>query len=594
LESDFVRRLWRVLMASNANAVEKGLLAKQEETKLSQEAVQNNVLDFFEVKYNDLKYTLDDKNQKIILGKGTFGVVYHGTWRYSSVAIKELFIDHVSDDVVEAFKNEARVMSRLRSEHLVKLSGYCLSPRYCLVMEYAPGGSLDKLLASKETIDWGLKYQIATDVAIGVAFLHAENILHRDIKSLNVLLDANKHAKLTDFGLSKVKQASKSSTAGSAGTVLWMAPELFERTGKYTQKSDIYSLGMVFWEIAARALPFADVDDPTRVPPLVMRGERETIPQDCPKKFSSLIKSCWKGKPEERPSADAVVQYLHSKEADNFEKFAAELVAQKVSTVQPSMVSSGVKNGVSSGFLNNFASMAVSPNQAAFEEQAKKLRELELALAQRDKQLEQRDQQLQQLQPILEYVKAEQQEKEARRIENEKRLAQRAKTLKDAQTFVEHVVWGREDEAQAMLKENAEVALVACEVTDTAGRTFKQITGFQYAVWALDWKMWTMIKAYLPNDAAQEQAKGFKEGEWVKEHKEHVEWKNLLDAQECYTARCYTTRKAARETVGIRIGVVGQVDYRQALASLYNTRCQQREKLVADLVSVNTLRSPRK
>ena len=69
-----------------------------------------------------------------------------------------------------------------------------------------------------------------------------------------------------------------------------------------------------------------------------------------------------------------------------------------------------------------------------------------------------------------------------------------------------------------MLKDNAELALASGDVTDTAGRTFKNITGFQYAVWALDWKMWTMIQGYLPSDAAREQAKGFSDGEWVKEH----------------------------------------------------------------------------
>jgi hypothetical protein len=106
--------------------------------------------------------------------------------------------------------------------------------------------------------------------------------------------------------------------------------------------------------------------------------------------------------------------------------------------------------------------------------------------------------------------------------------------IEQLQTFLNYIVSGCQDEAEAMLKVNKELALAAGNVTDHAKRTFRHITGFQLAVWNLDWKMWTMILPYLPPEAAKEQAQGFKTGVWVKEHAEHASWENLTYALHIY------------------------------------------------------------
>lgn len=257
------------------------------------------------------------------LGQGGFGAVYQATWRHDDVAVKQLLSQKLSDDTLEEFKTEAHVMARLRSSSIVQFYGYCESPHYCLVMEYMPKGSLYNVLHSNQTLDWPVRYQMATDIARGVAFLHQENILHRDIKSLNVLLNNQLQAKLTDFGLSKIKKESQTTTKGSVGTVAWMAPELFERKGKYTQKSDIYSMGITFWEIAARKIPFEDAESQAVIPNWVTKGERPDEVEDCPKKFASLIKFCWASDSSKRPSADKVVGYLKS-QAEDFATFSSE------------------------------------------------------------------------------------------------------------------------------------------------------------------------------------------------------------------------------------------------------------------------------
>ncbi len=288
------------------------------------------------------------------LGQGGFGVVYQGVWRFSDVAIKELLVGNPSHDALEELKVEAQVMAKLRAPNIVQFYGACLvNPHYCIVMEYMPKGALFNVLHSKENIPWEMRYRLVTEIACGLAFLHAENIEHRDLKSLNVLLDENSHAKLTDFGLSKIKTETKTTTKGnSGGTPAWMAPELYKRGAKYTPKADIYSLGMTFWEIAARKIPFADAADVSLIKDWVKDGERENMPNDCPPKLASLIKFCWDGDQNKRPTAARIVEFLRSDEKE----------FTSVSVTSGSATAAAGTATASSGYQNNLNSQ--SPNSA--------------------------------------------------------------------------------------------------------------------------------------------------------------------------------------------------------------------------------------
>jgi Ran GTPase-activating protein (RanGAP) involved in mRNA processing and transport len=270
------------------------------------------------INYHDLKI---DKE----LGQGGYGVVYQATWRYVEVAIKQLLNKTPTPAAIEEFEAEAHIMTQLRSPNVVQFYGYCLSPSYCLVMEYMPKGSLYSVLHSKQPLDWKIRSTIITDMACGLAFLHAENILHRDIKSLNVLLDVNFRAKLTDFGLSKIKTETRTLSTknnSSAGTLSWTAPELFTLRPTHTKQSDVYSLGITMWEVAARKLPYAEA--PTSlIRDLVKEGEREEVPEDCPPKIASLIRFCWHKDVKKRPEAGRVVEYMKDEKADDFETFSA-------------------------------------------------------------------------------------------------------------------------------------------------------------------------------------------------------------------------------------------------------------------------------
>lgn len=277
------------------------------------------------------------------LGRGGFGVVHQATWRHSPVAVKQILSSNLSSEAQEEFKTESAIMARLRAPNIVQFYGYCVSPRYCLVMEYMPKGSLFGLLHSKESLDWSVRYRLVTDMACGLAFLHADKILHRDIKSLNVLLDENFKAKLSDFGLSRIKSETKSTikASGMVGSLPWMAPEFSQRRAVYTQKSDVYSLGMTFWEVASRKIPFQDAADPGLIPTWVAQGEREDIPNDCPQKMASLIRFCWEGKPESRPQADQIVDYLRSDKED-FGQFVAAKSPAIADAYRGNLASGGV------------------------------------------------------------------------------------------------------------------------------------------------------------------------------------------------------------------------------------------------------------
>lgn len=428
------------------------------------------------------------------LGKGGFGIVYQGTWRqHAQVAIKQLLFDDISPEASEEFDTESRVMARLHSPHIVQFYGYCTSPRRCIVMEHMPNGSLYSILRNaKQSLDWSIRIRIAIDIASGIAFLHQEHILHRDIKSLNVLLDASYGAKLTDFGLSKVKSESKSQSMATrtnreaVGTIAWMAPELFARKAIYTQKSDIYSFGITLWELASRKIPFADAGNPSLIPSWVSKGEREDIPKDCPQKLASLITACWEASPDKRPDANTVATYLKS-DKTNFAQFLPLLAAHRSSEYQSNLHSMPATAAYQDNFnseLSSFSNLQVTP-------------------------------------PVLKPNIPEQKNPPgSAMLAQFKEVAKSSAKLNsdDLKAFLRLVTEGEQDKAEAMLKKSPALALGRSDVTDLSKRTFYGITGFQYAVWALDFHMWKMIRKYLPDAAALDQARGFETGSWVKKH----------------------------------------------------------------------------
>ncbi len=260
-----------------------------------------------QIPYSALRF--EDK-----LGEGGFGVVFKGVWGHAPVAIKQLKLHRLSGSALEEFGHETTVMFGLRHPNIVQLFAVCVEPgRVCMVMEYMPKGSLFQVLHDpKEVLGWGTKYQIATKIAGALAVLHEKGIIHRDLKSPNVLLDKEYQPKITDFGLARVKTetTSTSTASGSQGTVSWMAPECFKRGGKITSKADIFSFGMLLWELVTRKLPYEGAAAPAIVIHWITSGEKETIPEETPAGLKKMIQDCWETEPSRRPTATVIFETL--------------------------------------------------------------------------------------------------------------------------------------------------------------------------------------------------------------------------------------------------------------------------------------------
>eukprot|EP01094_Clydonella_sp_ATCC50884_P028423 TRINITY_DN8519_c0_g1_i1.p1 TRINITY_DN8519_c0_g1~~TRINITY_DN8519_c0_g1_i1.p1 ORF type:complete len:202 (-),score=51.92 TRINITY_DN8519_c0_g1_i1:127-690(-) len=183
-----------------------------------------------------------------------------------------------------------------------------------LVMELMRGGSLHALLHSSEPLPWERRLQIVKEVAKGLRYMHQIGFLHRDVKSGNVLLDLHGRAKLADFGFARLKHSLslQSTRHQSAGTPVWMAPELFKRRAKFTAACDVYSFGMLLWEVAARAVPFADAHSPEVAIGWIKEGEKEDIPEGTPAPYAELLQRCWSSDAAARPSMAEAVDALES------------------------------------------------------------------------------------------------------------------------------------------------------------------------------------------------------------------------------------------------------------------------------------------
>ncbi|KAF9161367.1 hypothetical protein DFQ26_004638 [Actinomortierella ambigua] len=252
-----------------------------------------------------------------LIGSGGYGSVYHGRYNLRRVAVKKFdFTEQDAKLAAAAVKLEIDLLERLRDRYIIQFYATAYHEnRLVLIMEFADGGSLKGAIESGR-LDvagngaWDEKMRISRDIARGLHFIHAQKILHRDLKSANVLLTKRLDVRLADFGLAVVKTQSSSKSTGTGGdesakgTIRWMAPEIFGVPPRYSTKSDMYALGMVMWEMAARCtLPFKDHYQNNVLIPLIERGNREILPDDTPTDYRHWVERCWEHDRFKRPEA---------------------------------------------------------------------------------------------------------------------------------------------------------------------------------------------------------------------------------------------------------------------------------------------------
>ncbi|KAJ6242178.1 serine/threonine-protein kinase tnni3k-related [Anaeramoeba flamelloides] len=244
------------------------------------------------------------------IGEGAFKVVYKGEWMGQIVAISKIKEAKLFSQIqIQEFVNELSILCKLRHPKIVTFFGGCTRNigSLILVSEFCEGGDLFHLLHSKIHISKKKKIKIAKDICSGVQYLHSKNIIHRDLKSPNVLLDEKHNAKLTDFGLSKSMDISESITSNNTivGTPRWMAPELLRGDGDYTNKVDIYALGLILYEISLRKIPFKKINIFQLPIKVGIYGIRPKLKQK--DLFSDLIGWCWHQNPDKRPDINEIL-----------------------------------------------------------------------------------------------------------------------------------------------------------------------------------------------------------------------------------------------------------------------------------------------
>ncbi|KAM3343848.1 serine/threonine-protein kinase EDR1 isoform X2 [Capsicum galapagoense] len=243
------------------------------------------------------------------IGQGAYAVVYHGIWKGSDVAVKVYFGNQCGETNLLDYKKEIDIMKRLRHPNvLLFMGGASSQEKIAIVTEYMPRGCLFKALhKNNQPLDLKRRLRMALDVSRGMSYLHRRNppIVHRDLKSSNLLVDKSWTVKVGDFGLSKLKHATFLTANSGRGTPQWMAPEVL-RNEPSTEKSDVFSFGVILWELMTESIPWKDLNPLQVVGVVGFMDGRLDIPQELDPRVSAIILECWQSEPELRPSFEDI------------------------------------------------------------------------------------------------------------------------------------------------------------------------------------------------------------------------------------------------------------------------------------------------
>jgi len=240
------------------------------------------------------------------IGQGAYAVVHYAKHRVTGeeLAIKELKPNQLKPRTVGYLKREIDSMLHLDHPNLLKLVGVTVTQPFCIATTYIPNGNLFDILHDPKVKSTPLlKSQIAVDIVRGLEYLHANHMVHRDLKPPNILMDKNNRAVICDFGLARIIGPNMSV---ELGTIQWMAPELLQPGHPYGGCVDVFAVGILLWELYTGKMPFRNYRIMQIAVGVVMHELRPEFPPDSDPEYSDLIQRCWAQEMHDRPTMKEV------------------------------------------------------------------------------------------------------------------------------------------------------------------------------------------------------------------------------------------------------------------------------------------------
>ncbi|KAL6076244.1 Protein kinase domain-containing protein [Balamuthia mandrillaris] len=308
----------------NKNTPWRGESIADETTALLSSVSVDPVVKNWIIRYDDLEMIE-------FLGGGAGGEVWKAVYQDSVVAVKKLkkgLVDSPRD--LADFCSEMKILSSLRHENVVSFYGACINPPHiCIISEYLQRKNLRSVLLDQRLeLSLPLRMGMMIDMCKALRFVHSNRIIHRDLKPENLMIGAHFNLKVGDFGSGTISPfASDSKKSGYAlsiaGSNMYMAPEVYQR--KYSFPADVYSAGVIFWEVYTRSHIYEyglGIDE------IVVERKRPHIPKDCPPVLSDVISRAWDHDPKSRPTFTEILKQLKAWQAVGFRQdFASKLPA---------------------------------------------------------------------------------------------------------------------------------------------------------------------------------------------------------------------------------------------------------------------------
>ncbi|ETW03145.1 TKL/DRK protein kinase [Aphanomyces invadans] len=315
------------------NRAEKALMndsACDAETHAVRQVLKSKHLEMIQIPFADLKF------EKII-GRGASGEVIKASYLGTAVVCKRMRRDAITLPSIQRFREEIELMSCLRHPNIVQFIGASWDncSNVCMVLEYMEHGDMHSVLHSAigRSFVWSDPLlKMAVGAVSGMLYLHSQEppVVHRDLKSVNLLCSATFGCKVSDFGLSRRYKKDLDALTTVVGTPFWLAPEVI-RNEKYGISADIYSFGIVLTELETRQTPYHDIDQTgLKVMLRVAKdGLRPSLPPTCLPRRRQLIQDCLLDHPGSRPTFLEVLHRLQGEVREEIEADAEKLAIDR-------------------------------------------------------------------------------------------------------------------------------------------------------------------------------------------------------------------------------------------------------------------------